>query len=90
MQNQREVNVLWKILLQCKGKQHVDPHVGGWGGGGIYWAVSKEIGLEVNCEKTKWRMSIHRENNAVYNNRTNTKYFENMMTFEYSGTKLSN
>jgi hypothetical protein len=54
-------------------------------------AASKEIGLEVNAEKTKY-MVISRNQNAVKNQNimTGNKSFERVEEFGYLGTTLTN
>jgi hypothetical protein len=52
---------------------------------------SKEIGLEVNAEKTKY-MVMSRNQNAGqnHNRKTNNKTFERVEQFKYLGTTLKN
>ena len=51
--------------------------------------ASKEIGLEVNFEKTKY-MVMSRDQNAGRNhNMTDNKSFENVEQFKYLGTTLT-
>jgi hypothetical protein len=53
--------------------------------------ASKEIGLEVNAEKTKY-MVMSREQNAGHNHniKIDSKYFERVEQFKYLGTTLTN
>jgi hypothetical protein len=53
--------------------------------------VSKEIGLEVNAEKTKY-MVMSRDQNAVQNGyiQIGNKSFETVKQFKYLGTTLMN
>jgi len=52
---------------------------------------SKEIGLEVNADKTKY-MIILRDKNArrSHNIKTDNNYFESVEDFNYLGTTLTN
>ena len=53
--------------------------------------TSKEIGLEVNADKTKY-MVISRDQNAgrSYSIRTDSSSFESVEDFKYLGTNLAN
>jgi hypothetical protein len=53
--------------------------------------ASKEIGLEVNAEKTKY-MVMSRNQNAGHNHniKTDSKSFESLEEFEYLGATLTN
>jgi hypothetical protein len=53
--------------------------------------ASKEIGLEVNTEKTKY-MSLSRHQNAGqnYDIKIGNKWFENVTQFRYLGTTITN
>jgi hypothetical protein len=53
--------------------------------------ASKEIGLEVNTEKTKY-MALSRHQNAGQNHDINigNRWFENVAQFRYSGTTITN
>ena len=53
--------------------------------------ASKEIGLEVNVDKTKY-MFMYRDQNSgrSQNMRTDNRSFERMEEFKYLGTTLTN
>jgi hypothetical protein len=53
--------------------------------------ASKEVGLEVNTEKTKY-MLLSRHQNAGKNHdiKISNRCFENMSQFRYLGTKITN
>ena len=53
--------------------------------------ASKEIGLEVNVDKTKY-MVMSRDQNAgqSHNMRTDNRSFERVEEFKYLGTTLTN
>jgi hypothetical protein len=52
---------------------------------------SKEVGLEVNAEKTKY-MLLYRQQNAEQNHdiKVANKYFENVAQFKHLGTTVTN
>jgi hypothetical protein len=53
--------------------------------------ASRDVGLEINAEKTKYMiMSHHLYSGQNQNIRIATESFENVATFEYLGTKLTN
>jgi hypothetical protein len=53
--------------------------------------ASKDIGLEINAEKTKYMiMSRHPNSGQNQNIRIATESFENVATFKYLGTTLTN
>jgi hypothetical protein len=53
--------------------------------------VSKEGGLEVNTEKTKYVVLPHRQNvGQSHNSLIDNKFFENVANFKYLGTKVKN
>jgi hypothetical protein len=53
--------------------------------------ASKDVGLEVNAEKTKY-MSLSRHQNAGqdHGTKTATRCFENVAQFKYLGTTVTN
>jgi hypothetical protein len=53
--------------------------------------ASKEVGLEVNTEETKY-MFLYRHQNAEqnYNIKIANRYFENVVQFKYSVTTITN
>jgi hypothetical protein len=48
--------------------------------------ASRDVGLEINAEKTKYMMSCHLISGQSKNTRTANKSFENMEKFKYLGT----
>jgi hypothetical protein len=53
--------------------------------------ASKEIGLEVNAEKTKYMvMSRHQKAGQNHNIKIDSKSFERVEEFKYLGTTLTN
>jgi hypothetical protein len=53
--------------------------------------ASKEVGLEVNIEKTKYMLLSHHQNAAKkYDVKTANRYSENVTQFKYLGTTISN
>jgi hypothetical protein len=53
--------------------------------------ASRDIGLEINAEETKYMiMSRHPNSGQNQNIRLSNKSFENMATFKYLGTTLTN
>jgi hypothetical protein len=53
--------------------------------------ASRDIGLEINAEKTKYMiMSRHLNSGQNQNIRLSNESFENMATFKYLGTTLTN
>jgi hypothetical protein len=53
--------------------------------------ASKEIGLEVNADKTKYRvMSQNHRAGRSQNIKTSNSYFENVQDFKYLGTNAKN
>ena len=59
--------------------------------GGLLVAASREIGLEVSADKTKY-MVMSRDQNAgrIHSVRTDNTTFESLEEFEYLGTTLRN
>jgi hypothetical protein len=53
--------------------------------------ASKEVGLEVNTEKTKY-MLLSRQQNAGQNHniKVATRFFENVAHFKFLGTTVTN
>jgi hypothetical protein len=53
--------------------------------------ASRDIGLEINVEKTKYMiMSRHQNSEQNQNIRTANESFESVATFKYLGTTLTN
>jgi hypothetical protein len=53
--------------------------------------TSRNIGLEINAEKTKYMiMSLHPNSGQDQNMRTANESFENVAKFKYLGTTLTN
>jgi hypothetical protein len=53
--------------------------------------ASRDIGLEINAEKTKYMiMSRHQNSGQNQNVRIANESFENVATFKYLGTTLTN
>jgi hypothetical protein len=53
--------------------------------------VSKEIGLEVNTEKTKYTLMTRNQNSGQNHNiKIDNKHFERVREFKYLGTTLTN
>jgi hypothetical protein len=53
--------------------------------------ASRDIGLEINAEKTKYMiMSRHQNSGQNQNMRIANELFENVATFKYMGTTLTN
>jgi hypothetical protein len=53
--------------------------------------ASKEIGLEVNAEKSKYMVMSRNQNAGQYHNiKTDDKSFERVDEFKYLGTTLTN
>jgi hypothetical protein len=51
--------------------------------------VSRDVGLEINAEKTKYMiMSLHPNSGQNQNIRTANESFEKVATFKYFGTTL--
>jgi hypothetical protein len=55
-----------------------------------YKLVSRDVGLEINTEKTKYMiMSRHPKSGQNQNVRTVNESFENVVKFKYLGTMLT-
>jgi ribosomal protein S2 len=53
--------------------------------------ASKEVGLEVNTEKTKYMLlSCHQNVGKNHDMKIATRYFENVAKFRYLGTTITN
>jgi ribosomal protein S2 len=53
--------------------------------------TSKEVGLEVNTEKTKYMLLSHHENaGQSYDIKIANRCFENLAKFRYLGTTVTN
>jgi hypothetical protein len=53
--------------------------------------ASKEIGLEVNTEETKYMsLSRHENEGQNYDIKTGNRWFENVSRFRYLGTTITN
>jgi ribosomal protein S2 len=52
--------------------------------------ASRDTGLEINAEKTKYMMSRHRNSRQNQNIKTANESFENVVKFRYLGTTLTN
>jgi hypothetical protein len=53
--------------------------------------TNKEVGLEVNTEKTKYMLLSHHQNaGQSYNIKIANRYFENVAKFSYLGTTITN
>jgi hypothetical protein len=53
--------------------------------------TSRDVGLEINAEKTKYMiMSRHPNSGQNYNIRITNESFQNVATFKYLGTTLTN
>jgi hypothetical protein len=52
--------------------------------------ASKDIGLEINAEKTKYMMSHHPNSGQNQNIRIVNELFEKVAKFKYFGTTLTN
>jgi hypothetical protein len=53
--------------------------------------ASKEVGLEVNVEKTKYMLVSHDQNESQNRDiKVGNRSFENVSEFQYSGTTVTN
>jgi len=53
--------------------------------------ASKEIGVEINADKTKYMaMSLHQKAGQSHNMKTDNRFFERVEEFKYLGTTLTN
>jgi ribosomal protein S2 len=53
--------------------------------------ASKEVGLEVNTEKTKYMLLSHQQNaGQIYDIKIANRCFENVAKFRYLGTIITN
>jgi hypothetical protein len=53
--------------------------------------VSKEVGLEVNTEKTKYVLIFHHQNaEQIHNTKTANRSSENVTKFKYLGSTVTN
>jgi hypothetical protein len=52
--------------------------------------ASKEVGLEINVEKTKYMLLSHQRNVGQNRNKKNNRSFENVLQFRYLGMTLTN
>jgi ribosomal protein S2 len=52
--------------------------------------ASRNIGLEINAEKTKYMMSCHRNSGQNQNTGIANESFENVVKYKYFGMMLTN
>jgi hypothetical protein len=52
--------------------------------------ATRDIGIEINAEKTKYMMSRHPNSGQNQNIRRDNELFENVAKFKYLGTTLTN
>jgi archaellum component FlaC len=52
--------------------------------------ASRDVGLEINAEKTNYIMSRHQNSGQNQNIRITNESFENVAEFKYLGTTLTN
>jgi hypothetical protein len=69
------MSIYWKITDTIKKNTETSTH------------ASKEVGLEVKAEKTKYMLQSHRQNHDI---KLAIRSFENVAQFRYLGMKITN